>query len=178
KDAADLRAVLIRSYGFAPENVTLLLNEQATRKNIEMALAALADDRKVGKDDRLLIFFSGHGQTVKLANGGDMGFLIPHDANVDLARPENRGPYLASCLRMDTFWANLEASPAKHALLLADACFSGLLAKSRKLGEKPSAAVLASLVSRPALQVLTAGGKDEVVFEEPKLGHGAFTFKL
>lgn len=178
QDARELRGVLVRSYGFAPENVTLLLDEQATRARIEAALAGFANDEKVGREDRVLVFFSGHGQTLKLANGGDMGFLIPYDAGVDLNHPENRGPYLATCLRMDTLWGYLEASPAKHAFLLVDACYGGLLAKSRALGEKPSAVVLANLATRPALQVLTAGGKDEEAFEEPKLGHGAFTFKL
>ncbi len=162
-----------------PENVTVLLNEQATRVNIEAALASLTDDNRVKKEDRVLVFFSGHGQTVKLANGGDMGFLIPYDAKVDLAHPENRGPYLASCLPMDHIWSYLQASPAKHSLLLADACYGGLLAKSRALSrEKPNAAVIASLLTRPAMQVLTAGSRDEEAFEDPMLGHGAFTYKL
>src|SRR5579862_10033282 len=178
-DARDLRDILIRSYGFLPDNVTILLNEQATRASIEAALASLADDNRVKKDDRILVFFSGHGQTVKLKSGGDMGFLIPYDASVDLAHPENSGPYLASCLPMDHVWSYLQGSPAKHSLLVADACYGGLLAKSRTLnGEKPNAAVIATLLARPAMQVLTAGSRDEEAFEDPKLGHGAFTFKL
>lgn len=179
KDAADLRDVLVRSYGFLPENVTVLLNEQATRANIESALSTLADNQRVKSEDRVLVFFSGHGQTVKLGNGGDMGFLIPYDANVDLAHPDNRGPYLASCLPMDHVWSYLQGSPAKHSLLLADACYGGLLTKSRALNpEKPNAQVVASLLARPAMQVLTAGSRDEEALEDPKLGHGAFTFKL
>lgn len=179
KDASDLRDLLIRSYGFLPENITVLLNEQATKASIEAALATLTDDNRVKREDRVLVFFSGHGQTVKLTNGGDMGFLIPYDAKVDLAHPENRGPYLASCLPMDHVWSYLQASPAKHSLLLADACYGGLLTKSRSLSsEKPNAAVVAGLLTRPAMQVLTAGSRDEEAFEDPKLGHGAFTYKL
>ena len=123
EDAKSVRDVLVRSYGFLPENVTILLDDQATRKNIEDALSALADDTKVKTDDRILVFFSGHGQTLKLSNGGDTGFLIPYDAKVDLSRPDNRGPYLSTCIRMDNVWGYLEGSPAKHSLLIADACF-------------------------------------------------------
>ena len=61
RDAIDLREVLIRNYGFPAANVTLLLNEQATKANIEDALATLTDDA-IGHDDRVLIFFSGHGR--------------------------------------------------------------------------------------------------------------------
>jgi formylglycine-generating enzyme required for sulfatase activity len=179
KDAAELREVLIRSYGFLPENVTVLLNEQATKANTEHALSALADDRRIKSDDRVLIFFSGHGQTVKSGNGGDMGFLIPYDAKVDLEHPENRGPYLDSCIPMDHIWSYVESSPAKHSLVIADACFGGLLIHGRALTpEKPSLSFIASQLSRRAQQVLTAGGKGEEAQEDPKLGHGYLTFKL
>ena len=177
KDALALRDVLIRSYGFPAENVTVLLDEQATRANIEAALYALAGNA-VEPEDRLLIYFSGHGQTVKLTSGGEMGFLIPYDARVDLSKPDDRGAYLATCIRMDTLWGNLEASSAKHSLILVDSCYGGLLARSRKLEPNPSPAVISGLLARPARQVLTAGSRDEEAWESPNLGHGAFTSKL
>src|SRR4051794_25162385 len=43
-DATALRETLVRSYGFAAENVTVLLNERATKKAIEDELAGLAED--------------------------------------------------------------------------------------------------------------------------------------
>lgn len=178
-DAMSLREVLIRSYGFPAANVTTLIDEQATKSAIEAALASIADGDRVKSDDRTLVFFSGHGQTVKLANGGEMGFLIPYDAKVDLQNPDNKGPYLATCIPMDHLWSYLEASPAKHSLLIADACFGGLLVRSRALtAERPSATTIATLSARPAQQVLTAGGKNEEAQEDPKLGHGYLTYKL
>jgi len=179
KDATDLRDVLVRSYGFLPENVTVLLNEQATKQAIEDALSALADEEKVKPDDRVMVFFSGHGQTVTLNDGTPRGFLIPYDAKVDLKRLNNPAPYLKTCLPMDSIWNYLEAVPARHRLLIADACFGGLLAKSKGINaERPNRAVVASLLTRPALQVLTAGDSGQEVIEDPKLGHSAFTFKL
>lgn len=179
KDALDLREVLIRWYGFPSANVVTLINEQATKANIEKALADLADVNRVGEEDRVLIFFAGHGQTVPLRNGGQMGFLIPYDANVNLVGPMNSRDFLNSCIGMDRLWSYLEASPAKHGLLIADACFGGLILSGRALGlEPPSPAVVATLAARPALQALTAGGTNEEVAEDPKLGHGYLTYKL
>lgn len=180
KDAADLRNVLIQSYGFPAANVTTLLNEQATKEGILAALAALTSNQTVKPQDRVLIFFSGHGQTVKLTvGGGEMGFLIPFDGDVDLNNLDNPAPYLKTCLKMREIWDYLEACPAKHSLLLADACFSGLLAKSKDLGDEPvNAAALSELASLPARQVITAGRQGQVAKEFPNLGHGAFTAKL
>lgn len=180
KDARALREALVKSYGFPAENITLLLNEQATKAAIEKALSNFADAKRVGRDDRLLVYFSGHGQTVTLPDAGEMGFLIPHDARVDLGQPNNAGPYLDTCVEMDGLWKYLRGCPAKHALVLADACFSGLLVQSRALGEreKLNANELAKQAARPARQVLTAGGKGEEALEDPALGHGAFTYKL
>ena len=176
-DVQALREVLIRHYGFSPDRMILLLNKQATLENIRKALARLADKRKVGADDRILVYFSGHGQTVKVGAGGDMGFLIPHDADVDLADMENAGPFLGSCLPMKAVWDYLVSSPAKHVLLLADACYSGLLAKPRAI-ESINEDALASLASRRAVQVVTAGRRGEVSYELSQYGHGAFTYKL
>jgi uncharacterized caspase-like protein len=94
RGAKDLRDMLIKSYGFPAENVTLLLDGGATKKEIEDALGDLADGTRVKETDRVLVFFAGHGQTVKLADGGVVGFLLPSDANADLAHPENRSGYL------------------------------------------------------------------------------------
>lgn len=178
KDARDLREILIRSYGFLSDNIILLLDKDATKTNIETALAALAEER-VQPTDRILVYFSGHGQTVKLQDGGEMGFLIPYDAKVDLSHPGNRGGYLATCLRMDSLWGYLEASAARHRLLIADACFGGMLVRSKALSpERPNETLLAGLLTRPALQAMTAGRSDEEAREDPKLGHSAYTYKL
>ena len=146
RDAVDLRNMLVTQYGFREQNVVVLLNENATKARIEVVLSAFADSQKVREDDRVLVFFSGHGQTVKLPTGGDTGFLIPYDAKVDLDNPNNAAPYLTTCVRMDALWGYLEATPAKHSLVIADACYSGLLTKTRAL-ERLNVQALAALAS-------------------------------
>src|SRR5688500_1262850 len=71
-DVKAVREVLIKSYGFPAGNITLLLDSDATKSGIEKAMAKLSDTGKVGPDDRILIYFSGHGMTVKIPTGGDL----------------------------------------------------------------------------------------------------------
>ena len=176
-DVRDMADILVKSYGFAPHNVRILTDSQATLGGIRAALADLSDVRGVGPEDRVLVYFSGHGQTVKLPGGGDMGFLIPHDARVDLNDFNNAGPYLGTCLPMEAIWGSLNPSPAKHVLVIADACYSGLLTNARgreAIGEH----TLAQLSATRARQVMTAGGRGQVSLEMSAIGHGAFTGKL
>ena len=175
-DVDALREMLTQHYGFPAENVTILKDGQASLAAIRDALSDLADSNKIQSDDRVLVYFSGHGQTVK-AGGGEAGFLIPSDAKTDLAHPGNVGPYRKTCLPMSEVWDTLSVSPARHVLLLVDACYGGLLASSRAY-VKPSQETLNVLMAKQARQIMTAGGANEKSWEKPEWGHGAFTFKL
>ena len=178
-DATALRDVLVNLYGFPAENVVTLLDGQATREGIISALAQVTSKQRVGEDDRILIFFSGHGQTVPTRNGGAKGFLIPADAAIRLDDNTDPAPYLTTCVSMNTVWETLDLCPAKHVLLIADACYSGLLAKTRgELGDPLTSGALAKLAHLPARQVITAGAASERVKEDPAWGHGALTMKL
>ena len=177
-DVRGMKETLVKSYGFPAENIITLTNNQATKTGIEAAMAKFSDPARVSPDDRVLIYFSGHGQTVKMPTGGDHGFLIPSDAQVDLATADNASPYLTTCVKMSTLWGTADAIPAKHVLFIADACYSGLMAKSKGATEKLSEALMARLAAKPARQVMTAGGAGEESYEDPKFGHGMFTYKL
>jgi hypothetical protein len=176
-DVTDLKALLVESYGFLAENVTVLLDSQASRKGIEKALSGLADRKRVQATDRVLVYFSCHGQTIKTQDGGDTGFLIPADAELDLKDTTDPVPYLRDCLPMDGLWRYLESSPARHRLLLADACFGGLIVQGKNF-PKPSAATLRGFLAVPALQAIAAGGKGEEALVLPGLRNSAFTHKL
>ena len=176
-DVDDLKALLVSAYGFLPENVVVLKDPQATKKGIEKALAALADRKRVLPTDRVLVYFSCHGQTIKTQDGGDQGFLIPVDAEIDLRDTSNPVPYLSECIPMDGLWRYLEACPARHRLMIADACFAGLTVQSKAF-PKPTAATLKGFLAVPALQAIAAGGKGEEALVLPGLRNSAFTHKL
>jgi len=77
-DARSVAAALER-LGFTSERLFLLLDAQATRQGIESVLYDRL--RAAGVNDRLFVFFAGHGETMALPHGDTEGFLLPHDTN-------------------------------------------------------------------------------------------------
>jgi uncharacterized caspase-like protein len=61
---------------FPRENVTLLLNEEATAHDVGKALSGLT--RKIGLNDTVWIYFAGHG-----AVEGDEAYWVAHDSDVN-----------------------------------------------------------------------------------------------
>ena len=85
-DVQALSKALLQRY--ASDNITVLLNEQATRDNILAALRGRVEALKPG--DHLFFYFSGHGTSAFDTNnralipaiGPDSGALIPYDLTV------------------------------------------------------------------------------------------------
>jgi formylglycine-generating enzyme required for sulfatase activity len=115
-------------------------------------------------DTRLLFYFAGHGHTLKLAYGGDMGYIIPTNA----PNPnKDKNGFLAKALDMKTIEVYAEKIQAKHAMFLFDSCFSGsIFALSRAIPENISAKT-----SKPVRQFITAGAANETVPDESIFRH-------
>jgi hypothetical protein len=164
KDAEAMVAYLKRQ-GF---EVQALYNKQATRQAI---LGHLIDvlSPKITRDDRVLVFFAGHGGTDVRA-GRSHGYIVPADG----------GRGFSSNIQMDELrTAALMMDEARHQLFIMDACYGGLLAATR--GSKVSEdhpAYLDEITGRKARQVLTAGGADQQVADGGPGGHSHFTFHL
>ena len=167
-DAVDVKKILIEKYGFKESNIKLLLNLDATKDNILKGFNDILTQAK--SKDRVLVFYAGHGDTYNLPSGGEMGFLIPTDGD-----PDN--VYL-SCIKMDEIYSLADMSYAKHILYLVDACYGGLSIQSRSLEKEITPEYLKKLTSERGRQIITAGGKNEQVIENPKWGHSAFTKSL
>ena len=86
-DATAMQELLVEKYGLKRENITLLLDRDATRERIMSVLGdALSDAGKIQRDDRVLIFFAGHGTTRALPSGRSIGYIIPVDADTTTSR--------------------------------------------------------------------------------------------
>src|SRR5947209_4522810 len=169
-DAKAVRDMLVQKYKFKPDHVFLLLNEQATRQNILSLLGdTLANPDMVKKEDRVFVFFAGHGATRKLPSGRDLGYIIPVDADLS--------SYQGQAISMTNFQDIAEAIPAKHLLFVMDSCYSGL-ALTRGGGIGRSANYLQEIARRGARQMFTAGGADEQVADNGPNGHSVFTWTL
>jgi uncharacterized caspase-like protein/peptidoglycan/xylan/chitin deacetylase (PgdA/CDA1 family) len=165
-DAEGVGQLLVQKFGFAPERVITLKNEQATRTGI---LAAFHDKLAHGglqPNDRIFVFFAGHGATRKLSSGRDLGYIIPYDADPDQLATD--------AIPMTEIQNIAESLQAKHAFFVMDACYSGLgLTRGGA-----NASFLRDNARRLGRQMLTAGGADQLVSDGGPNGHSVFTWTL
>jgi TPR repeat protein len=160
-DAITLKNLLITKFGFNSNNVQILTDKEATKKNIEKAIAKLCDKKVVQSTDRVLVFFSCHGQGITLPSGDEIGYILPYDAEVDLQDLSNVSGFQTTCLKMDELTDRLKASPAKHRAVIMDACFSGFAASKALAGSKYEPEALKKLLNERGLFVMTAGSSKE-----------------
>lgn len=166
-DAVEIKETLISELGFPKENVRCLLNDEATKTNILRAFNGFCVD-EVELDDRIFIFFAGHGHTIT-GFRGEVGYLVPHDANIE---------DISSLIRWQELTGYAELIRAKHMFFIMDACYGGL-ALTRSL-HPGSVRFLKDMTLRYSRQVLTAGKADEVVSDGggPLPNHSVFTGHL
>ncbi|HGJ65840.1 TPA: hypothetical protein ENS27_10685, partial [bacterium] len=148
---------------------------------IKEILHSFANPNMVDKNDCLLVYFSGHGQTVPLPRGaGEMGFLIPYDAKIEsLTKEPNPAEYMQYCIAMNELNEISKTIPAKHIIFIIDACYSGLSLSSYGRGFPTNIpGYLSKVAKTETQQMITAGGKGEESEERTDLGHGVFTYKL
>ena len=106
---------LHNTFKFPKDNIHLCLDGAATRTKILEAYLAFARNG-TAPDDRLVVFFAGHGHTER-ASRGPVGFLVPCDGDVH---------NLASLIRWDELTRNADLIEAKHILFVMEACYGGL----------------------------------------------------
>jgi formylglycine-generating enzyme required for sulfatase activity len=148
-EAEDDARRLAEALAAPPHNfqVTLLLGEQATRRAI---LRALFDLRSTGPDDRVLVYFAGHGYTLVDNFGHETGYL----AAVDTIPEQD-----FTALEMEEVTDLCRHAGAKHVGFIFDACFSG-----QALGLTRAQSVAAEkFTTRRAYQVISAGAGDQTV---------------
>ncbi len=107
-------------------------------------------------DNRLLFYFAGHGHTLKLSFGEDMGYFVPADA----PHPQkDKHGFLSKGLNMELMQVYAKQVQSKHALFLFDSCFSGsFFSMTRSVP-----ANISYKTSQPVRQFITSGSANELV---------------
>ena len=163
KDASAMAAFL-QEQGF---EVTALYNKRATRDAI---LNAMQNNiaRKIGPDDRVVVFFAGHGYTEE-SGGEEWGYIVPYGAT------QNTVSYIDMRALEDQ---SRRMGRARHQLFIMDACYGGLLGFRGGEVDDDLPNYLQEVTTRTARQVLTAGGANQRVQDNGPNGHSIFTWAL
>lgn len=161
-DAEEIGNVLSERYGF---QVTKLTDRQATRGNILRALDQLM---QLTPNDALLIYFAGHGS---YDDSMGEGYWIPHGAQ----RSRMGLPAKEDWLWNSSISRILQASPARHILLVADTCYGGALFRGEEDPEK-SAHWYRRAMAVPSRYLITSGNLEPVL--DSGIRHSVFAQEL
>jgi tetratricopeptide (TPR) repeat protein len=162
--------------GAEPENVTLLLNEKATRENVLKALYGVS--KHAMDDDLIYIYIASHGMPSSMAN--ELYFL---GYNTDPNNIEGTG-----ISKFDIERAFM-SSRANKKIWIADACHSGGVGLStygsRGLNDQARSVQVARLLNESSKQnnsviLLSASSAGQQSLEGKQWGggHGVFTYYL
>ncbi len=169
---------------FQKDNVITLVNEQATLGEVRTSIGKIRE--RVKPDDMVLIYIASHGSPRQVDPNG-VSYVIMHDTKLDTAA----NLYATSLQMIDLVEILRRDVQAKRVILILDTCFSGQATGSRgvTVSHAPQAgqptdfsAATDKLVDAgargSARVVISASRADEESHEDPKLGHGLFTYFL
>lgn len=162
QDVKEVSAVLKR-HGF---NVTLV--ENPTSEQLNQALENFRQSAGLTAENRLLIYFAGHGHTLKTKDKRERGFIVPADAQLP---DKGEEAFVSKAISMDKIENLAVDIQAKHAMFLFDSCFSGFIFEMRSAERTPEAvtplntapASIWARVSEPVRLFMTAGTADQKV---------------
>jgi len=147
-DANKISSILNSNYNFKE----VILLEDATRKEILVALYDLK--KKLSFKDNLFIYYAGHGEIDRQINEG---YWQPVDALPELP---------TEWIDNNTITSIIGTMKAKHILIIADSCYSGLLTRSGNNILQNTfdnrEILLQRLSNKKSRLVFTSGGKEPV----------------
>lgn len=145
EDAESLYNVLVSKYTFEKENIIFLKNPSYS----ELFTAFEELEKKLTINDNLLIFYAGHGDWDEK---GRIGYWFPSDATKGSS---------VKWFRNSSLRDFISSIQARHTVLIADACFSGAIFKTRAAFEESSPAIQ-KLYELPSRKAMTSGILEEV----------------
>jgi hypothetical protein len=126
------------------------------RTKLSNGIKDFIDDYGYRQNNRLVIFFAGHGYTRQQTKE----YLVPVDAPDPIVDEQG---FLKAALSMEQINSWATQMEAKHVLFVFDSCFSGTIFKQRSNGEDAGNAYIRDVMNKPVRQFLTAGDANEKV---------------
>ena len=169
-DAKGIQKALTEELGFSVNNS--LFDNDATKSTIE---SLVEDDLPtiLGENDSLILFFAGHGctQTKKIVDQTlEVGYIAPVGAN-----PQR----WSSLIEVTWLLTRVGQLPAKHILVILDACHSGFALGEAKLNfrDEGNWRFKQDLLRKRSRRVITSSLRDQLAQDGggPIPGHSLFT---
>jgi tetratricopeptide (TPR) repeat protein len=171
-------AEALRRHGF---QVTFL--NDPTYSELDQTVKQFIADSGQAEHNRLLIYFAGHGHTLRVWNDtSKMGYLVPSDAPLPDDEPgalrervvgmdatllpvrSGVGAFKAKAMSMSRMQEYAEEIESKHALFIFDSCFAGSIFSTPRGGKVPY--LITSKVAEPVRQFITSGNAAQTVPDE------------
>jgi hypothetical protein len=176
-DARGFYRHLLHHNRIPADNLTLLVNQEATLTAIRSALGTHLKN-KAGSEDMVVIYFAGHGATERDAMSPDGDglekYLLPYGAN-----PED---LYASALPMREISHIFNRIRSERLIFIVDSCYSGAsggrTVSLTEIRATISDAFLDRVTGGKGRIILTASSANEVSCEKEELRHGVFTYFL
>jgi len=127
------------------------------RRTVEESFAKLITGAGREPNRGILIWYSGHGYTLKEADGSKLGYIVPTNAPDP---EEDEYGFITSAVSMRDIETVAKRIFSKHVLVVFDSCFSGAI--FRMVRAKPSR-YIKEKVAEPVRQFITAGNENEEV---------------
>jgi hypothetical protein len=135
--------------------VRALLNP--TRQEFKTTIDDFINERGLDFENRLVIYFAGHGVTLKTPDHREEGYLVMRDT-ADLSGPDKTS-FIQKAAPIRWMEQHAKDIHSKHALFVFDSCFSGkLFEEIRRRGDP-----LAAELIKPVRQFITAGTANQTV---------------
>jgi hypothetical protein len=158
-------------------NITLLVNDQATLRNLRTTLGIRLKEA-ADKDDMVIIYFAGHGavepDTRSLDADGLEKYLLAYDSDPS--------ELYATGLPMREIAHILDRIRSERLIFVADSCYSGgsggRTVSISGIRANIADTFLDRIASGRGKVIITASAANEVSVEKDELQHGVFTYYL
>ena len=165
----DMMTEVAQIMGFKPHEIKVLENEAASTAGVNTAFENwLIKNSK--PDDRVLIYFSGHGSQVPDENNDEKDQFDEVLLLYDVSLTQKQGQQtLTGVLHDDQFNRTLSRIKSRNIMVFLDACHSGSATRNLKLGSRSSAlddAQVKYFYYSPILEAAGGGGSFDVMEPE------------
>jgi len=143
-------AQAFRQMGF--DEVLEVYDKDASFRHLQQVFTNFLP-RKVGRMDRLVVFYAGHAGVTQDADGKELGYLVPWDAQVN---------NVAKSVTFEQLKEFTRRSASKHTLLIIDAAVRGWETTAPQQLSLEGRVSPEEDTERRTAQVITAGDKGEV----------------